>query len=677
MKKTLSLILALMLMLSFCTAAFAAEAPSAESQINTLFSSFASMKQPGPDIWSYAVTDLDHNGRLELLAACMKGADRRTSLLAWEVTPDGTAVAQIPTSGAYPDVIKGSADTYHNLADGTWAYQFDDVAPHAAADLAENKCTVQLKDGKLSFSAFANKLISAQAGQSPISYFNGAGQAITPEDYNAAAANAFASSAKSSTCFDWFLVTDAGSASRFSDSYAIFSGSVMPAWPEDAAAKAAAPAVAPTVTNPNAALLITKSPTSESQKPGATALFIANASSWFTVSWTFVAPNGGEYSSSSFAAQFPQASLSGDTGSYLSVRNVTPEMNGWGVYATFYGQNAQTSRTGTAYLFVSDRPAGTSVTTNRTAPGTVTAVDANKVTISLAEGGSVQVPLDTCSALCGGMTPGCSCTVWYNGKAVASGNVWHVDIYGSPVPVEVQPVQTPQPTQTHMHYEYYCPNCSRSVPANAEVCPYCGYRFTTTYTRYYCPSCMNQVSADADVCPYCGYIFATGLYNQDGTAFHQYGVQITEDPEHYYCPSCSHEVSADIDICPYCGYIFATGLYNQDGTAFHTYGTEITDGSEYESTGGVPDDAMGCPNCHGTISIYTTVCPWCGYNLNGGYTGYGDIPDYDDYFDYDYDDFLDYTDYVNPIDPYSGTVDDWAGWSDDWGDWDYEGIGSW
>ena len=30
MKKTLSLILALMLMLSFCTAAFAAEAPSAE-----------------------------------------------------------------------------------------------------------------------------------------------------------------------------------------------------------------------------------------------------------------------------------------------------------------------------------------------------------------------------------------------------------------------------------------------------------------------------------------------------------------------------------------------------------------------------------------------------------------------------------------------------------------------
>ena len=88
MKKTLSLILALMLMLSFCTAAFAAEAPSAESQINTLFSSFASMKQPGPDIWSYAVTDLDHNGRLELLAACMKGADRRTSLLAWEVTPD-------------------------------------------------------------------------------------------------------------------------------------------------------------------------------------------------------------------------------------------------------------------------------------------------------------------------------------------------------------------------------------------------------------------------------------------------------------------------------------------------------------------------------------------------------------------------------------------------------------
>ena len=88
MKRTMSLILALMLMLSFFTVASADGTPSAEAQINTLFSSFATMKQAGPDVWSYAVTDLDHNGRLELLAACVKGAERRTSLLAWEVSQD-------------------------------------------------------------------------------------------------------------------------------------------------------------------------------------------------------------------------------------------------------------------------------------------------------------------------------------------------------------------------------------------------------------------------------------------------------------------------------------------------------------------------------------------------------------------------------------------------------------
>ena len=662
MRKTLSLVLVLMLMLSICATAFAEDTPSADSQINTLFSGFAALKQPGPDVWSYAVTDLDHNGRLELLAACMKGADRLTTLLAWEVSQDGKTVAQIPTSGSYPDVIKASADTFHNLADGTWSYQFDDVAPHSSTDLAENKCVLQLKDGKIGFTAFANKQVSTQGSQSTISYFNSAGHPITPEDYNAAASNAFASSAKSSTCFDWFLVTDAGSATRFSDSYAIFSGSVLPAWPDDAAAKAAAPAAAAqTVTNPNAALLITKSPTNESQKPGDTALFIANASSWFSVSWTFVAPNGGEYSSGSFAAQFPLASLTGETGSYLSIKNVTPEMNGWGVYATFYGQNAQTSRTGTAYLYVSERPAGTSVTTNRSAPGTVTAIDVNKITVSLAEGGSVQVPADTCSVLCGGLASGCSCTVWYNGKTVASGNVWHVDIYGSPVPVATQTVPSPKPTQTqtHTHYEYYCPNCSRSVSANAEVCPYCGYRFSGIYyTRYYCPSCSNEVSAYADVCPYCGYIFATGLYLQDGTAFQTYGVPITESDTHYYCPLCLNEVSVDADICPYCGYIFSTGLIYQDGTAFHTYGTEITDGSE--SYGGVPDDAMGCPNCYGTISVYTTVCPWCGYNLYGGYSGGGSLYDYyDDYFDYSADDYYAY-DY---FDDYGGGGS-WLGWYD-------------
>ena len=637
MKRTMSLILALMLMLSFFTVASADGTPSAEAQINTLFSSFATMKQAGPDVWSYAVTDLDHNGRLELLAACVKGAERRTSLLAWEVSQDGKTVVQIPTSGSYPDVIRASADTFHNLSDGTWSYQFDDIAVNSPTELAENKCALSLKDGKLGFTAFANKKISTQNSQSPISYFNSVGHSITPEDYNAAASNAFASSAKSSTCFDWFLVTDAGSASRFSDSYAIFNGSVMPAWPDDAAAKATAPATsAQTVTNPNAALLITKSPTSESQKPGATALFIANASSWLSVSWTFVAPNGGEYSASSFAAQFPQASVTGDTGSYLSIKNVTPEMNGWSVYATFYAQNAQTSRTGTAYLYVSNQPAGTSVTTNRSASGTVTDFDTNKITVSLTEGGSVQVPAGSCSTLCGNLAAGCACTVWYNGKAAASGNVWHLDVYGSPVPAPVEVTQTPQ---THVHYVYYCPNCSHSVPENAAVCPYCGYSFTgTTYARYYCPSCMSEVSANADICPYCGYIFNTGLYYYE---------------EHYYCPSCANEISADADLCPYCGYIFATGLYNQDGTAFHTYGTEITDGSEeYESNGGVGDDSMGCPNCHGTISIYTSVCPWCGYNLYGDDDIFYD--DFDDNFDYDADGyFYDYDGY-----PGNGSWDD-------------------
>ena len=675
MKKTLSLILVLTVLLSFCATAFSADAPSADSQIGTLFSSFAAMKQPGPDVWSYAVTDLDHNGRLELLAACMKGADRSTSLKAWEVSQDGKTVVQIPTSGTYPDVIKPSADTFRSRADGTWAYEFDDVAPQSATDVGENKCALLLKDGRLSFTAFANKKITYLGSQGVISYFNSTGQPITPEDYNAAASNAFAASEKSSTCFDWFLSTDASSASRFSDSYAIFSGTVMPAWPDNAEARAAAPAAAPSASSSNAVLLVTKSPTSESQKPGDTALFIANASSWNSVNWTFVAPGGGEYSASSFAAQFPKASLSGENGSYLSVKNVTPEMNGWGVYATFYSLNAQTARTGTAYLFVSDRPAGTSVTTNRSASGSVTAFDGKKVTVSLYEGGSVQVPVDTCSTLCGNLAVGCACTVWYNGKTAASGNVWHVDIYGSAMPVTTQTTQTqqtPQTTHTHVYYEYYCPACYRTVPANAEVCPYCGYRFNQSYyTRSYCPSCQNEVSADADFCPYCGYIFATGLYLKDGTAFHTYGTEITDGSgqEHYYCPSCQSEVGPDLDICPYCGYIFSTGGYYQDGSGFREYGTEITDGSE--SSGGVSDDSMGCPNCYGTISIYTTVCPWCGYNLYGGYEGGGDI--YEDYYDYSTDNFYDYVDGYGG----GGSWDDWDDW-DDWSDWDYyEDGGSW
>ena len=53
---------------------------SAASQISLIYSNFAeTFKQVGDgEVWSYTVTDLDHNGRLELVAASIQGSGRFT-----------------------------------------------------------------------------------------------------------------------------------------------------------------------------------------------------------------------------------------------------------------------------------------------------------------------------------------------------------------------------------------------------------------------------------------------------------------------------------------------------------------------------------------------------------------------------------------------------------------------
>ena len=112
MKKTISIVLMLVMVLSLSVASFAEEskeqtapAPKAQTaaatpvratdetanaQIEYLFNNFSTFKQAesADAKWFYAVTDLDHNGRLELLANTKSGSGA-AKLKAWEVSPNG------------------------------------------------------------------------------------------------------------------------------------------------------------------------------------------------------------------------------------------------------------------------------------------------------------------------------------------------------------------------------------------------------------------------------------------------------------------------------------------------------------------------------------------------------------------------------------------------------------
>lgn len=372
MKKAISIVLMLVMVLSLSVASFAEEssaqtapAPKAQTaaatpvratdetanaQIEYLFNNFNTFKQAesADAKWSYAVTDLDHNGRLELLAASVQGDGRYTHVMAWEVGTDLASAAPIqvnvPEDESFPDILTDSADTFYNQVSNTWVYMFYDNIVFSADEAYYAKCAVKLADDGLSFQQLAIQHNQASGGVVNTAYMDNSGNAITGEQYNAAGTEGPAELIKSSTNFEWVDAANVTSQNMLFNSYAVFKGMMQPT------SKTAQPAQAPAQNG--GFLTITKNPTNESRTVGGTAYFVANASTWTSLSWTLVSPQGGEYNADGFVKLYPYAKVSGTDSTTLTIANVSADMNGWGAYCTFYS-GGQTARTGTAYLYVS------------------------------------------------------------------------------------------------------------------------------------------------------------------------------------------------------------------------------------------------------------------------------------------------------------------------------------
>ena len=367
MKKILSLALALMLMLSIGTAAYAAPVrasdESAAAQIKLLCNSFGAFRQD--DSWSYTVTDLNHNGRLELIASSIQGTERYTLVKLWEVGEDLNSVTacrvEIPEDESFPDILTENADTFYNPGNDLWYYTFYDNIVLSPEETYYARCAVNLDKGVLSFQQLAVQHTTLTGGVSITEYMDNNGDIISAEQYNSAGLTGSADYVRSSTNFDWFSAASA-TEDRLAASYAVNKGVSQLA--ANAAQTATAPAAAPAPTD---FLTVTKSPTNESHSAGETAYFISNASSWTSLSWTFISPYGGEFNAQSFRSTFPYASVSGENGTTLTIANVGGDMSGWGVYCTFYN-NSQTARTNTAYLYITTPQKSTNVQNTVTCP---------------------------------------------------------------------------------------------------------------------------------------------------------------------------------------------------------------------------------------------------------------------------------------------------------------------
>ena len=361
MKKTISLILTLVFLLSLSVTAFAAPVrasdESAAEQMKLIADSISGLKQDdAAGQWKYTVTDLDHNGRLELIAASEQGVNKSTFVKVWEISEDMKSLTEckvtVPEDESFPDILAENADTYYDPASDAWRYLFYDNIVLSPDEAYYVRCAVYYASGELRFQQLAIQHTVVQNGVPSTSYMDNNGGNISGEQYNDAGTVGTSEQIRSSTNFDWIPYADVNEA-RLADTYAVYKGVKQPVEKEQQAEPPATPAATPAPTN---FMTITKHPTNESRVVGETAWFVSGASGYTSLSWTFIAPSGGEYDAQSFLNTFPFVTLDGSNSTTLKVNNLSLDMSGWGVYCTFYN-GGQTARTNTAYMYVTSQPA--------------------------------------------------------------------------------------------------------------------------------------------------------------------------------------------------------------------------------------------------------------------------------------------------------------------------------
>ena len=362
MKKIIAMTLAFIMLFSLGMTAYAAPATSAgkdNDQLSLIYQNFSTLKQDdSPTAWFYTVTDLDHNGRLELMAAAIDeplSGEARFKL--WEVNQEGTALEVTSHENTGKDdlfinLVTDSADTIYDNETKAWYYIFPiyadlsydytdaDNAANRASSVWNEVCGINKHGNHIDCGTLAIKNTVIRDNQVEVTILDKNKNPITEDQYLNVVNNTFAGKQRSNTSFDWFRASEAAGIDRFINSYSVFEGSRAPS---QSALAYNIPATAVSLT-------VTKNPSNEYRNAGETAIFLANAANYTSLNWTFVEPSGAART----AQEFMNAcggSVGGQNSTDLYIYNVNTNMNGWGVYCTFQGREGQTARTSTAYIY--------------------------------------------------------------------------------------------------------------------------------------------------------------------------------------------------------------------------------------------------------------------------------------------------------------------------------------
>ena len=669
---------AMLFSLAVCgSGAALAETPDIDAQLGLIQSKLDTLKQNDGGTWYYTVADLNHNGCLEFIAAHQHKIDRSANLKVWEVSADGSTLNECTLDKdpeeSFPDILTDSTDTYHDPVTDTWSYMFYDNIMLSPREVYTSKSAYHLKDGVVGYAAYAVEHTVSENGVRNVSHTDANGITISPEQYNAAGVEAFAGAERSNTSFDWIKAEDLGQLSRLADSYAVFTGrkaptEVFPVPKIEVVDQPAAPAAPaepiPTLTPASAAapaqntqplyLSVTKNSTNESKNEGGTAVFVSCANAFESLSWTLVAPNGGEYTVANFRNVFPRANISGEYSTTLNIGNVDKDMNNWGAYCTFY-YKGQTARTSTAYMYVSGKAQPKTIPSG-TYSGTVVDWAFSTVTLSI-EGVNATISWDICDVV-GDLYYGAPAWVTWNGS-----NITYCYIQGSKA--------APQPSSGAMSGTIYSDTASTvyvvlqngtGLHLSAWLVNWVtgsvldGASCTVYYSGYPSESTVYQIDVYGYEQPSSGSVNGTAYEGGGGFAINcDNGVQVFADSwlcnvsgtfvdgsrcTVYYNGSLSNANIYQVDI--YGSYDqggwAGSNYYDQGGwagsnywenelsTAISVYGYETDNYVLSQSDGylgthvsfnldGSTYEAVWCPECGAEVSLAMEQCPVCGHWL--------------------------------------------------------------
>ena len=334
-----------------------------QMQINLILSKMDELLQTDEqNTWYYCIMDLDHNERMEFVAATQHPADRSTSLRVWEVNADTTGLKECAiekeADESFPDLITNASDTYYDYYIDRWYYLFYDNVVLSPAELYTVRCSVTMKDGVIGYQAYAVEHSELVDSYRYVSHNDMNGNPISASQYNASGAKEFNEAVRSTTHFDWFTAAEAKTAYRLESSFKVFADMK----PAPSRPPIIPPAVmqhdelAPVWGNAGETdavyMVITKNPTSEkNKKVGDSLSFVTSANVYDSCYWTFVDPNGNEFDLGYFAAHHVNSDIDGYYEPTLTIRNLDEYMDGWGAYCT-YSFKGQTAETSTAWITI-------------------------------------------------------------------------------------------------------------------------------------------------------------------------------------------------------------------------------------------------------------------------------------------------------------------------------------